>query len=339
MDDQELTRKIGLLLAKAEGTDNEAEASAFFGKAYELMTRYAIDEARVRAVARASARSVEEPVVEEYMYSSYAHHAKAKQELFDQVCKSQGVRFYPHGNRKHSNDHLVRAAGKTGLYESQWGRVLGYKGDIENSKMLFLSLLIQSTRFANEDWSAKYGKEAKDTGYPSYEGKFMWVSAHMEGFAHRIGERFNELREAIYKEVKDANALIVDKDANILEWMYEHGYATRPRPPVYRCWTPQPESMRPFNADGRTRSKKWEPMYCIIEVSVARDENNRLQNVPHEGEHQFTYRQPKYSSRGSSYVAKGRRESYAGREAGKEAGNRADIGLTRMRSGNTQIER
>ena len=332
MDEQELTRKIGLLLAKAEGTDNEAEAAAFYGKAYELMTRYAIDEARVRAVARqTSGRQVEEPVVEDCMYSSYAHHAKAKEDLFNRVCKSQGVRFWAYSNRKYSNDYRVKAAGKTGLYESQWGRVLGYKGDIENAKMLFLSLLIQSTRFANEDWRHQYGDAKTTDGSRWGDGKFMWTSAHMEGFAHRIGERFTELREAIYNEVKDANALILDKDANILEWMYEHGYARRPTPPKYYCWTIEPETNRPRNQSG-SLSKRWEPAYCVIVLTT--DEAGQPQ--PHEGPHQFTYHSLKMSN--SYYVSKGRRESYEGREAGKAAGNRADIGLTRMTSGNRALK-
>lgn len=321
-DEQDLLRKIGLLLKKAEGTDNEHEASAFFEKAHELMVRYAIDEARVRAEhQRTHGRPADEPVVEDYMFSSYAHHAKAKEVLLSVAAGAQSVRSLPYSNRKFSNAHLVRAAGLNNLHESQWTRLVGYKNDIEHVKLLYLSLLIQSQRFAQEDWRARYGDEKSAWTDDGRVGKFMWMSGHMEGFAYRIGERFKELTEDIYRSTAGANALIVDKDANILEWMYAHGLAVRPRPPVYRCWTSEPEANRPLTKAG-TLSKKWEPSYCI-KVKPSGDE-------PHEGEHAFTYQPEKY--RGSSYVSVGRRESSEGRNAGRSAANRADIGLTRVSS-------
>src|SRR5450759_1282458 len=90
--EEDLLRKVSALLAKAEGTDNEHEASAFFEKAHELMVRYASDEARVRAEqVRINGRRLEEPVVEDYMFSSYAHHAQAKEDLLDMVAKAHSV--------------------------------------------------------------------------------------------------------------------------------------------------------------------------------------------------------------------------------------------------------
>lgn len=66
-------------------------------------------------------------------------------------------------------------------------------------------------------------------------------------------------------------------------------------------------------------------MICIIEKPA--------KDVPHEGEHQFTYRPAKV--RYSSYYAKGRETSYEGRSAGREAANRANISGNRpsMNSG------
>lgn len=317
MDEQDLIRKVGLLLKKAEGTDNEHEATAFYEAAQRLMLQYAIDEARVREAQRAlSGKRVEEPVVEDYMFSSYAHHAKAKTALMEIVAKHQHVRCFTYGNRKFSNRDRVAAAGQSGLHESQWTKLVGYKSDIENMKLLYMSLLIQSQKLAAEDWRRRYGKgKFSDEGL----GKFMWLSGHMEGFADRIGERFRELAEVIYSEVKDGKELISNKDADILEWMYEHSLLRRPSPPVYHCWTPEPESNRPLTKAG-TPSKKWEPLYCVIVKPSA--------NEPHEGDHKFTYRPYKVAL--SYYTRKGRTESYEGKRAGRSAADRADIGLSRI---------
>lgn len=330
MDEQDLIRKIGALLAKAEGTDNENEANAFFAKAHELMINYAIEEERVRASKRHVFGTADEPIVVDYMFSSYAHHAKAKQTLLEVVAQAEHVRFFMYDNRKFSNKERVAQAGHTGLHESQWVKLVGYEADIAHVKMLYTSLLIQSQKFANEDWRARYG-DAKTTNpegiWDKGDGKFMWLSGHMDGFAERIGARFRELTEAVYAQVADANALILDKDANILEWMYEHGIMRRPSPPVYYCWTPEPEERRPLTRAG-TPSKKWKPLYCIIKKPDA--------DTPHEGPHAFTYRT--YYASVSYYEPKGRRESYEGRSVGRSAAERADIGLTRTGSGSKLIK-
>jgi hypothetical protein len=328
MDEQDLLRKVQALLKKAEGTDNANEAETFFAKANELMVKYAIDEETVRAEMRRAGKGVEEPVVENFMFSSYAHHAKAKEALFVAVAKSQAVRTFPYGNQKHSNDYLVEAAGLTGLYESQWVRVIGYKSDIEHAKLLYVSLLIQSQKAANADWRERYGDAKKTDDWPQI-GKFTWLSSHMDGFSERIAERFRESKEYVMAEA-NANALMIDKDVNIQEWMYEHGWASRPQPRIYYCWKLQPadDPGWPRNRDG-SPSKKHRALYCIIQ--------NPDGATPHEGPHAYTYDTGPYKR--SYYVAKGggRQESYEGKQAGRRAAERADVGSTKMGSGAARI--
>lgn len=308
MDEQDLLRKISGLLAKAEGTDNEFEATAFFEKAQEMMVEYAIDEARVRAAQRAGNRPVESPVKEDFMFSSYDHHAVAKTDLLGYIARAHSVRSIPYSNRKDSN---MFREGNRGLHESQWTRLVGYKQDIINVKMLYVSLLIQSQKFAAEDWRVRYGTE-KYTEYPDRIGKFTWLSSHMEGFAERINRRFRELSERIYESAPDSKALILNKDAEIDDFLR----GGRPAPePVSYCYALQPVE--------QLKRKNMRQAYCI------KRKGHELE--PPEGEgtpHDYTYK-PTYSS----YVAKGRRESYEGRQAGGQAADRADIGLTRTGAG------
>lgn len=319
MEDQaEIIRKIGLLLKKAEGTDNEHEANAFYEKANDLMVRYAIEEQRVRLAQEAEhGRHMEEPIVVDFMFASYAHHANAKETLLDVVARSQNVRSLPYPNRKDSNH---RREGNNGLHESQWTRLIGYATDIEFTKILYVSLLIQSTRFAAEDWNREFGKGAKKTF--SGLGKFTWTSNHMEGFADRIGARFRELKEDILASVKDGSALILDKDANIQEWMYEKGILRRP---VEWCYERGFPSRKVFKA--KSTSYMW---YCGLKKGhepVEEDDAYRQEG------HSFTV-QPRvsYSRAVGSY------RSSEGRSSGHDAGNRADIGSTRMTSGTGQIK-
>jgi hypothetical protein len=320
-------RKISGLLAKAEGTDNEHESKVFFEKAYELMTKHAVDEARLRQARKSAANGrIEEPVVEDYMFASYAHHAEAKAVLFEMVCKAHSVRAFLYENRKYYNRDRVAAAGLTGLHESQWCKLVGYKDDIEMVKMLYLSLLLQSNRFANEDWRVRYGHAKVSDWDDGMVGKFSWMSSHMEGFAYRIGERFKELAEAIYSSTLDGTELIRNKDADIQEWMYEHGIMRRPTPPSEwrTCWTAEPESNRPLTKAG-TPNKKWRAKYCMKQVS------NLTELHQDEGSHTFTY--DPGPDRYSYYVSKGSRRSYQAGNIGRSSADRADIGLSRV--GNT----
>lgn len=350
MDEQDLLRKISGLLAKAEGTDNEHEANAFFEKAFDLMTRHAIDEARVREAQKVGNRPVEEPVRENYMFSSYAHHAEAKKDLLFSVAKHLSVRIFSYENRKGANEHLVRAAGLTGLYESQWCWLVGYRSDIEAMKLLFLSLLIQSQKFANDDWRNHYGdaKEAMeyDERYDEDRpiGKFAWIGSHMQGFASRIDLRFRALRESIHVEA-DSKALIVNKEADIQEWMYAAGFMRRPPPPptTRRCYAVQPESDPdwPRTSAGKP-NKKHRARYCIRPVYNNPTYNGLDDIGPVDGAHvdgnpAHTYTYDTGPHRYNYSVTIGRRESSVGRSAGSKAADRADIGLTRVGSNRTAL--
>lgn len=328
-NEADLMRKISGLLAKAEGTDNEHESKAFFDKAYELMTKHAVDEARLRAARKAASNGrIEEPVVEDYMFSSYAHHAQAKQSLFSMICDTKSVRTFFYDNRKYSNAHLVREAGGTALHESQWVKLVGFKDDIEMVKMLYLSLLIQSQRFANEDWRIRYGDAKHSDWSDGHIGKFSWTSSFMEGFAIRVGQRFAELTEAIYSSTLDGTELIRNKDADIQEWMYENGIMRRPSPPseFRTCWTIEPESNRPLTRAG-TPNTKWRAKYCIRAKHAVTGAHQDSVEA-----HTFTY--DTGPDRNSYYVSKGGRATSAGAgNAGRSAADRADIGQSRV--GNT----
>lgn len=215
-ESEDMMRKISGLIAKAEGTDNENEAAAFFDKAQELMLRYAIDEQRVRE-AMGNGHKVEECVREEFMFATHDAHAKGKVRLLYAVAKSQHVMFLVFDNRPYSN---VYREGNEGKY-SQWGVLLGYKADIERVKFLYASLLIQWARFVRQDVQTQFVAKRQEYGFRT---------GHLVGFAARLRQRFLDLEARVLDET-NGSALMVNKDAEVDDF-YRKVYGLD-RLPVY----------------------------------------------------------------------------------------------------------
>ena len=115
---------IAALLRKAEGTDNEHEAEAFLTRAQTLATRHSIDLAIARAhTAKAEAR--EEPVEETVRLGKSGQHGLAQYlELFCGIARVNDLK-------------CLQAKNKTAVYP------LGFPSDIEVTKALYASLLVQ----------------------------------------------------------------------------------------------------------------------------------------------------------------------------------------------------
>ena len=118
--DRLLTRIRGLL-AKAEATDHPAEAETFTAKAQELMTRHAVDEAVLRG------RQHEDIPVASRRVHLQSPYANVKATLLNAVARPNRCRMVLHERVRH--------------------RVLvGTPTDVDQTELLFTSLLIQATR-------------------------------------------------------------------------------------------------------------------------------------------------------------------------------------------------
>jgi hypothetical protein len=206
--DSDLLRKVEGLLKKAEGTDNEHEAAAFFAKAQELMLRHSIDEMQVRA-RLAQAGKVEEPVLVEFMYSTSDANAVGKAALLNMVAKSAGVKMLNYHNQRYSNLHRE---GNNGV-ASQWCALVGFPSDIENVKLMYVSLIIQDRQFAGQAWrEMTHGRKVKG------ESKFR--TGHLHGFASRVGERLREKAGEV-QQATSSTALVVVRDQQVADKFQE----------------------------------------------------------------------------------------------------------------------
>ncbi len=171
-DADPLLDTIRNLLAKAESSEFEAEATAFTAKAQELMTRHAIDAAVVASGSGGSGRPDECPVA--IRVPVEAPYVDAKSLLLQVVAESSRCRTVFH----------------SGLAMST---VVGFAADVSAVEMLFTSLLVQAqTALADAARHAPPGTRVRGQSYRS---------AFLLAFTERIGDRLAEINDAVVAEV------------------------------------------------------------------------------------------------------------------------------------------
>jgi len=164
--------RIRGLLAKADATDFEEEAETLTAKAQELMTRYSIDsllltEGNVDVISRRL--HVDNP------------HAPAKAQL-------------------------LHAVGDVNRVKSIWdpefavATLVGSPVDVEQTELLFTSLLVQATRALSHSPKAKRRKGAASAAF----GK-----AFLFAYAVRIGERLADVGALALEEATEQSGSLL----------------------------------------------------------------------------------------------------------------------------------
>ena len=165
-----MLERIRNLLAKAESTTFEAEASALTAKAQELMTRHAIDAAVVQGRSRSGR---DEPVTIRVMID--APYVDAKSLLLQTVAGAGRCRAVFHSNLALST-------------------VVGFPTDLGMVEMLFTSLLLQAqTGLADAARRAPAGTRTRSQAYRS---------TFLLAYTNRIGDRLAEINDAVLAEVE-----------------------------------------------------------------------------------------------------------------------------------------
>lgn len=167
--DPRMLGRVRALLAKAESTDFEEEASAFMAKAQELIARHAIDE----ALLRADRDDIGEPSLRRFHLDD--PYLDAKTHLVAEVADA---------NR-------CRVVQQTQL---GWVTAFGYDGDLDAVELLVASLLAQGTA------AMLRAGTVRDAAGRSRTRSFR--RAFLFGFGQRIGQR---LRAATDEQVADAS--------------------------------------------------------------------------------------------------------------------------------------
>lgn len=140
-DQEKWADKIAALLRKAESTTEPQEAEVFFAKAQELMAKYAIDEALLRAAGK---DTTNDPIVmEEFVTVGIYRHALYMLDHYvalNNGCKTIEITGSP-----------WRSVDGKMFKETRVLKIVGCKSDIDRTRMLATSLKLQCMR-AEATW-------------------------------------------------------------------------------------------------------------------------------------------------------------------------------------------
>lgn len=166
-----ILERIRNLLAKAESTTFEAEATALTAKAQELMTRYAIDAAVLQ-----SSSDVDDQQPVAIRVPIDAPYADIKSLLLQTVAGSSRCRTV-----------FLKALSLS--------TVMGYPDDVAAVQVLFTSLLVQAQTAVAE--AARNAPAGTRTRSRSYRSTFLF------SYTTRIGDRLREINDAVYAEAEE----------------------------------------------------------------------------------------------------------------------------------------
>lgn len=174
-------RKIRGLLDKAEASSFEAESSALFAKAAELMGRHRITEAMIDAGRRPTDRG---RIIQLDIQLGSGPYVRARLDLVDSVSEASGCR-------------IVTATG----WDGRIATVIGYETDVYAVDVLYTSLMIQAT------------VAMKGETVPVGENTTAFRRSFLFGFSERVAERLREANRIVTDEIQaeagDSVALVL----------------------------------------------------------------------------------------------------------------------------------
>lgn len=190
-----ILEKIAKVLAKAERTDNEHEADAFFKHAQLLASRHSIDLARARSTIAKSEKR-EEPIQRTITVGAKGAMGNARMvSLFLEIARANDLKC----NIAHNSTYVV---------------AFGFPSDIEVTEALYANLVHQMVEGANA--YLKSGAHKDDAVWCYRTGQFKPVNGRTarlnfyDSFTSRIGGRLSEA-----KREAEAAAKAADEDRQV----------------------------------------------------------------------------------------------------------------------------
>ncbi len=193
MGTEEMFNKIRGLLRKAEGTDNEHEAEAFYSKAQELIMRYAIDEEQMWANDPEKRSKIETLDVA----------------IADRSAGADDKRRILHACAKANRCQMWYSPGMSR------STIAGYTSDILFVEMLFSSIVTQM------NFKLAIGLATNPLIHPK-----TFRNSFQAGFADRISQRFSEMNRQRTEDLKTEGTgmelVLADRASKVAQWVDEN---------------------------------------------------------------------------------------------------------------------
>jgi hypothetical protein len=185
--------RIRGLLRKAEGTNNEHEAEAFFAKAQELIMRYAIDEERMWSddpEKRSKIETLNIKIVDRSAGADY------KRKILNACARSNRCQMWY----------------SPGMDQST---LAGYSSDILFVEMLYKSIVTQM------NFKMAFAQAvSKGVHHKTFKNSFI------AGFSSRISMRFGEMNrkkmDDLASEGTGMELILADRAAKVAQWVDEN---------------------------------------------------------------------------------------------------------------------
>lgn len=191
-DMKRLQRRIAALLAKAEGTNNEAEAEAFTEHAEKLMLQHGLDRAII-AARRSVGTAEPERIVHRYMEFKGTYN-RALMVMCHQLTELFQVKSYFFRHRSSSTLKLI-----------------GYESDVAQLEILLTSLQLQVASSLTKWWK-KFAAESYEFPYYTPTDRYNARRSFIEGFGNGVYERVMRNRQRGIQEAgSGAELAVVDR--------------------------------------------------------------------------------------------------------------------------------
>jgi len=209
---------IANLLTKAEGTKVDAEAEVYREKAYELMTKYSVDQAmidakRIRDGGVAQEEIIRESIVFHGIFKDamiqFAHSIiTAFRTMSGYVEKNVLVEYYGVKAKKNTRGHAYT--------------IVGYESDVQQARMLLVSLQLQATSALAEWWKTDtHASVVQSIGTPmeKFKTRREFIMSFGLGAATRVRDR---MKIVMNETGPGTEVALVDRGAAVRRWLDEN---------------------------------------------------------------------------------------------------------------------
>lgn len=199
---EKYAEKIAALLAKAEGTDNTAEAEAFTAAAERLMLKWGIDDAKLEAARKGKdANAAADKIVQvTHTFTGIYHYG-----------------LFAIGNAVGNGLGNIKVMISKGRSSSTIFFV-GFESDIARALQLTHSLVVQAET-AMRTWWKTSEERAWLRGMEAFKARRQFFLS----FAAAVGNRLRTAREAEIKEAgTGADLVLVDRGQRVTDYVRQN---------------------------------------------------------------------------------------------------------------------